>query len=88
MLALLEIVCSVLAFIIKALGRLTSAIARVLAIVLVFASLIAIWHFVGTLPIFWQSFVLKLTLFGGAASFICIVALRIWKPEKFSQIFS
>lgn len=51
------------------------------------AALVATMVFIESLEPFWQNVFVSFLIYGGAASFISMVALLFWRPEKFNKIF-
>jgi len=81
-------VCVVFANVIRTLSRLIGFSAKIFAFILFACFLTAICGLIKNLPIFWQSLVLQIIIIGGALTFICVIALFLWKPKKFAKIFT
>lgn len=85
---ILTITCIGFVLIVRSLDWITNLLASIFKFAVILVAIVASLHWIGTLPIFWQSIVLSSLIYGGAFSFICIITLRLWKPEKFFRIFN
>ena len=80
-------ICQGFFFFIRALDWITNILVGILRFLIMLVAFVAVWQLISSLPIFWQSVILKSLILGGAFMFLCIIVLRFWKPKKFFQIF-
>ena len=85
---ILTTVCRGFVLGVKSLNWVTNLLAITFEFAVILVAFVATWHWIGTLPTFCQSVVLSFLIYSGALSFVCIIALRFWKPEKFFEIFN
>ena len=71
--AILVLVCSLFVLILKGLRLVIGVVAKVVEVVSIVALYVITICYIEGLPIFWQSAVLKLIIFGGALTFICFI---------------
>ena len=62
-------------------------IVKIFALILIFMLWMSVIFVIGMLPAFWQSLVLTSAIIGASITFISILILRIWKTEKFFEIY-
>lgn len=74
-------------FIVRAVSFIHEAIMKVLGIVISLLMVLTALWLINLLPLYWQALVLRVIIIGASASFLCTVAIRIWRPEKFFSIF-
>jgi len=71
---------------IKAMDSMLDLMAKIVKTLIFLAIFTFSWHYIGELPIFWQSLTLNTLIWGGALTFISLATLLLWRPEKFSEI--
>ncbi len=62
-------------------------IVRVFAVVLVFILGTIGYFAIDILPAYWETLVLRSLIIGSSATFISILIMRIWRPERLDAIY-
>ena len=83
----LVFICRASLYFIQALGWLIDLAGKIITFLLFLAAFALLLSSIGALPAFWQSLVLQCLIIAGAIFFLLVVALRIWKPKKFFEVF-
>ncbi|HEY4486917.1 MAG TPA: hypothetical protein VJB70_04265 [Candidatus Paceibacterota bacterium] len=73
---------------VRILEQIVNFLGEIFKFVLILIGMLALFDWIGGLPIFWQSLVLNVLLFGSMLMFVSIIGLRLWMPEKFFEIFN
>lgn len=63
-------------------------IVRVFSVILVFILAITAVFVIEMLPVYWGSLVLRSIIIGSSVIFVSMLILRLWKAEKFADIYS
>lgn len=79
--------CRLVAVLIRWTDRVLTLLAELFKFALVIFAFSALWAWIGSLPMPWQSWVLTTLLYSLAPIFPFVVILRIWKPGRLHKVF-
>ena len=79
--------CLFAASLLKFFNWLFTLVANIITVLLFVVLFVGVWHGISILPLFWQHLCLISIICLGTSSFVSIVTLAIWKPDRFSKIF-
>jgi hypothetical protein len=71
----------------KTLNFVFKLLAKASVFLVLTAALVAVIIFINSLEPFWKNIFFYFLIYGGATSFISLITLVLWKPEKFNKIF-
>lgn len=85
---ILTAMCQIFFGIIWIMTLVHAIIVKVFAVFLIFIFGTIGYFIIDMLPIYWEALVLRSLIIGLSSTFISMLILKIWKPERLSEIYS